>query len=72
MKAEYDGEIEVGGPKLAQRLTELGLIDEYRIYLHPEVLGHGTKFFAEARPRLRLESHEQIDGVVVRLSYVPA
>ena len=27
------------GPKLAQRLTELGLIDEYRLYLHPVVLG---------------------------------
>lgn len=72
LKAEHEGEIEVGGPKLAQRLTELGLIDEYRIYLHPEVLGQGTKFFAEARPRLRLESHKQIDEDVMRLSYVPA
>ena len=31
LKAERDGEIEVAGPALAQRLTELGLIDEYRI-----------------------------------------
>jgi dihydrofolate reductase len=35
LKAERDGEIEVAGPNLAQSLTELGLIDEYRIYLHP-------------------------------------
>jgi dihydrofolate reductase len=41
LKAERDGEIEVAGPSLAQSLTELGLIDEYRIYLHPVVLGHG-------------------------------
>ncbi len=34
LKAERDGEIEVAGPDLAQSLTELGLIDEYRIYLH--------------------------------------
>ncbi|WP_426131850.1 dihydrofolate reductase family protein [Pararhizobium sp. PWRC1-1] len=71
LKAEVHGEIEVGGPKLAQRLAELGLIDEYRIYLHPEVLGHGTPFFAAARPPLRLASSEQIDDRVIRLSYVP-
>src|SRR6476646_10500740 len=34
LKAERDGEIEVAGPDLAQSLTELGLIDKYRIYLH--------------------------------------
>ena len=39
LKAERDGEIEVGGPDLARSLTDLGLIDEYRIYLHPVVLG---------------------------------
>jgi dihydrofolate reductase len=31
LKAERDGEIEVAGPNLAHALTELGLIDEYRI-----------------------------------------
>ena len=41
LKAGRDGEIEVAGPDLAQSLTKLGLIDEYRIYLHPVVLGHG-------------------------------
>jgi len=70
LKDEVHGEIEVGGPKLAQRLTELGLIDEYRIYLHPEVLGHGTPFFAGARPPLQLASSEQMDDNVIRLSYV--
>lgn len=34
LKAERDGEIEVAGPGLARSVTELGLIDEYRIYLH--------------------------------------
>jgi len=72
LKAEIDGDIEIGGPNLARSLTELGLIDEYRIYLHPEVLGEGTPFFAEARPPLRLAGHEQVDDNVMRLSYVPA
>ena len=72
LKAESSGEIEIGGPNLAQSLTELGLIDEYRIYLHPEILGQGVPFFAAARPPLRLAGTEQIDENVMRLSYVPA
>jgi dihydrofolate reductase len=39
LKAERDGEIEVAGPDLANSFTKLGLIDEYRMYLHPVVLG---------------------------------
>jgi riboflavin biosynthesis pyrimidine reductase len=34
LKAEFAGEIDVGGPDLARSLTALGLIDEYRLYLH--------------------------------------
>ena len=45
LKAAVEGEIEVAGPTLAKSLTELGLIDEYRIYLHPVVLGQGTPYF---------------------------
>jgi dihydrofolate reductase len=72
LKAERDGEIEVAGPTLAQRLTELGLIDEYRIYLHPVVLGHGKAYFAGPRPPLRLMAHDCIGEDVIRLAYVPA
>jgi len=72
LKEEQDGEIEVGGPALAQRLTELGLIDEYRLYLHPVVLGGGTPFFAGPRPRLRLAASDRIDEDTIRLTYVPA
>ena len=72
LKTERDGEIEVAGPTLAQSLTALGLIDEYRIYLHPVVLGRGKPYFAGARPPLRLTGSERMDGDVIRLSYVPA
>jgi dihydrofolate reductase len=72
LKAERDGEIEVAGPDLAQSLTELGLIDEYRIYLHPVVLGHGKPYFAGPRPPLRLISSDRVDEDVLRLIYVPA
>ena len=72
LKAERDGEIEIAGPDLARCLTDLGLIDEYRIYLHPVVLGRGTPYFAGPRPPLRLVAHDRIDGDVIRLTYVPA
>lgn len=72
LKAERDGEIEVAGPVLAKSLTELGLIDEYRIYVHPVVLGHGDPYFAGLPPPLRLVSHDRIGENVIRLAYVPA
>ncbi len=72
LKAERGGEIEIAGPDLARTLTELGLIDEYRIYLHPFVLGHGKPYFAGPRPPLRLITHDRIDDDVIRLTYAPA
>jgi dihydrofolate reductase len=72
LKAEQGGEIEVAGPKLAASLTEMALIDEYRLYVHPVVLGSGKPFFAGPRPALRFAACEVIGESVVRLSYVPA
>lgn len=72
LKAEREGEIEVAGPTLARSLIELGLIDEYRIYLHPVVLGHGKPYFAGPRPPLHLVAHDRIGEDVIRLTYVPA
>jgi dihydrofolate reductase len=72
LKAEQPGEIAVGGPKLAASLTDLGLVDEYRLYLHPVVLGRGKPFFAGPRPRLRLVASDRIDEDVIRLTYAPA
>jgi dihydrofolate reductase len=71
LKARLVGEIAVSGPALAQSLTELGLVDEYRLYLHPVVLGRGKPFFAGPRPPLRLVSTDRIDEDVLRLTYVP-
>ncbi len=72
LKNELDGEIEVAGPVLARSLTDLDLIDEYRIYLHPVVLGRGTPYFAGPRPRLRLMASERIGDDVLKLTYAPA
>jgi len=72
LKARLVGEIAVSGPELAQSLTDIGLIDEYRLYLHPIVLGRGMPFFAGPRPPLRLVADDRIGGDVIRLTYVPA
>src|SRR6202163_598964 len=60
LKATQAGEIEVAGTELAQSLTDLGLIDEYRLYFHPVVLGRGAPFFAGPRPPLRLVSSDRV------------
>lgn len=71
LKAEREGEIEVGGPKLAAGLAKLGLIDEYHVFLHPVVLGRGEPFFAGATSKLRLAGNERIGEGALKLSYVP-
>ena len=72
LKARLTGEIAVSGPDLARSLTGLGLIDEYRLYFHPVVLGRGKPFFAGPRPPLRLVSTDPVGEDVIRLTYVPA
>ena len=72
LKARLVGEIGVSGPDLAQSLTDLGLIDEYRLYFHPVVLGRGKPFFVGPRPPLRLVASDRIGEDTIRLTYVPA
>jgi dihydrofolate reductase len=72
LKWEVDGEIDVAGPDLAGSLTQLGLIDEYRLYFRPFVLGCGKPYFACVRPPLRLVATDPVGEDTVRLTYVPA
>ena len=70
LRAGLEGEIDVGGPALARSLTDL--IDEYRLYFRPYVLGRGKPFFAGPRPPLRLVASDVISEDAIRLTYVPA
>ena len=72
LKTRVGGEVAVSGPELARSLTDLGLVDEYRLYFHPFVLGHGKPFFAGPRPPLRLVASDRMGEDVIRLTYVPA
>lgn len=72
LKRRHPGEIAVAGPDLVRSLAALGLVDEYRLYVHPVVLGRGKPFFDGHSPRLRFLSSEPIGPETVRLCYVPA
>jgi dihydrofolate reductase len=72
LKEDVTGEIDVAGPALAASLTDLGLIDEYRLYFRPFVLGGGKAYFAGARPPLRIIASDRVGEDAVRLTCVPA
>jgi len=50
-----DAEVAVGGAGLAAELTRRGLIDEYRLFVNPVVVGGGTPFFPALDHRIGLE-----------------
>lgn len=54
LKAEADGQVEVNGACLAAHLIRWGLVDEFRLYVMPVVLGGGKPYF-EAGLQLELE-----------------
>jgi dihydrofolate reductase len=72
LKAEIEGDIDVSGPDLAGSLTDVGLIDEYRLYFRPFVLGRGKAYFTGVRPPLQLVAVDAVGEDTVRLTYVPA
>jgi dihydrofolate reductase len=54
LKAQSGKGLFVGGAKLAQALTELGLIDEYEFIVHPRLAGRGPTLFAGLSKRVDL------------------
>jgi Dihydrofolate reductase len=65
---EAAGDLVVGGANLLGTFTGLGLVDEYRLYVHPVVLGSGTPLFPSGRPPMPLrliDTHRFSSGVVL-------
>jgi len=63
--------IGVGGVQLAMALTELGLIDEYQIVVHPRIVGHGPTLFAGLTKMvdLKLVGREEFGSGAVAIRY---
>jgi dihydrofolate reductase len=73
LRTEFDGDLDVGGPTLASAFIRRGLVDEYRLLVHPIILGDGTPFFPTLETPIRLRQTETrtFDSGVVYLGYTP-
>jgi dihydrofolate reductase len=71
MQAQPGGDMAVGGADLADTFRKLDLIDEYRLYVHPVLLGQGTPLFrpADTPAGLRLLRTRTFGTGVVLLHY---
>jgi dihydrofolate reductase len=71
LKAQPGFDMDVGGASLASTLIRAGLVDEYRISIHPVILGAGTPFLPglEDRIGLKLVETRTFDSGVVYLRY---
>ncbi len=47
LRTEFEGDLEVAGPNLASQFVRRGLVDEYRLLVHPVIIGAGTPFFPQ-------------------------
>ena len=71
LKEEPGKDIAIGGAGLASTAIELGLVDEFRQFVCPVVLGGGTPYFPALDDRIELELVETqtFDSPVVCLRY---
>jgi dihydrofolate reductase len=74
LRTEFAGDLNVGGATLASSFIRRGLVDEYRMVVHPVVLGAGTPFFPplETPIRLRLTESRTFESGVTYLRYTAA
>jgi dihydrofolate reductase len=70
MKEQSDKDISIGGPTLAALAIRAGLVDEYRFFLHPVVVGGGTATLPPGiKEKLELADLHRFAGGVVYLGY---
>ena len=71
LREEFSGDLDLGGARLAAEFIKRDLVDEYRLLIHPVVIGSGTPFFPElAEPLdLRLTDTHRFASGVIYLSY---
>lgn len=71
LKAAPGKDMNVGGAGLASSFMQLGLIDEYQLYIHPVILGGGKPMFPQLRDKIDLQLVEtrRFGSGVVLLRY---
>jgi len=71
LKAQPGGDLVLGGADLAAAFMRHDLIDEYRLYVHPIVIGKGKPLFqaSDAKINLRLAETRTFGNGVVLLRY---
>ncbi|GAA0566790.1 dihydrofolate reductase family protein [Rhizomicrobium electricum] len=67
LKRRYGTILAHGGARFAQSLVACGLIDEYRLLIHPVALGRGMPLFTESRTRLRLLGTQAFSAAVAHI-----
>ncbi len=74
VRAEVEGDIEIGGAHIAASFMKRGLIDVFQMIVHPVALGAGTPYFPGGEPpfALQLTDMRRFGSGVVLLEYVPA
>ena len=74
LRTEFDGDMDVSGATLAASFIRRGLVDEYRLLVHPVVLGAGTRFFPEVASPIPLRRTEtrRFDSGVMYVGYETA
>jgi len=72
LKAQHGGTMAIGGPTLAASAIRAGLVDEYRLLLHPVLLGGGLPFLPplDEPQQLTLVDEQRFGSGVTYLTYV--
>jgi riboflavin biosynthesis pyrimidine reductase len=71
LREEFRGDLVLAGPTLAAQFIRRGLVDEYRLVVHPVILGGGLPFFPDLeRPEgLRLIDSKIFEAGAIYLGY---
>jgi len=71
LREEFSGDLVLGGPTLAAKFIRQGLVDEYRLVVHPVIVGGGLPFFPDfERPiGLKLIDEHRFGSGVMYLGY---
>ena len=71
LKAQPGGDLPLGGAELVTAFRQHDLVDEYRLYVHPVLIGGGKHVFqaSDTRQALRLAETRQFGNGVVLLRY---